>query len=94
MAATTGLPDDVRARVVERLAGRLVDGVLVVVADEHRSQWQNRRAARARLTRILTEATRVPRPRRPTRPTAASRERRLRAKKARSETKRLRRPPD
>lgn len=83
-----------RARVLERLAGRLVDGVLVVVADETRSQWQNRRAARTRMARLLTEATRVPRPRRPTRPTAGSRERRLRAKKARSETKRLRHPPE
>ncbi len=94
VAATAGLPDEVKERVLGRLGNRLVDGVLVVVADEHRSQWQNRRAARARMTRILTEAARVPRPRRPTRPTAASRERRLQAKKARSETKRLRRPPE
>lgn len=83
-----------RDRAIERLTGRLTDGVLVVVADETRSQWQNRRSARTRMARLLAEATRAPRPRRPTRPTAGSRERRLRAKQLRSDTKRLRRPPE
>lgn len=81
-----------RARALERLAGRLVDGTLVVVASEHRSQLRNREAAAERLAAILIEATAPPpKPRRPTRPTAGSTARRLDEKTRRSRTKRLRR---
>ena len=45
-----------RERALDRLAGRLVGGVLTVVAAEHRSQLRNRDAARARLTAILRGA--------------------------------------
>jgi ribosome-associated protein len=47
-----------------------------------------------RVVAALREALRVERPRRPTAPTRASREKRLESKRVRSETKRLRRPPD
>lgn len=92
-----GLPERLRQRAVERLAHRLVDGVLTVTASEFRSQHRNRQAARARLAALLTEATAPPAPaRRPTRPTAGSRERRLAGKRRRSQTKAMRRrpPPD
>lgn len=83
------VPDHVRARVLDRLSGRLVDGVVTVVASEHRSQLDNRRAARERLAQLLREAAAAPPPtRRPTRPTRGSKERRLSAKKRRGETKR------
>ena len=36
-----------RRRALERLAGRLTDGVLTIAASEHRSQWRNREAALA-----------------------------------------------
>ncbi|MBD8868272.1 alternative ribosome rescue aminoacyl-tRNA hydrolase ArfB [Nocardioides donggukensis] len=83
------LPDPVRARLRQRLAGRLVDGVLTVAASEHRTQLANRRAARERLAALLREATGPPpRPRRPTRPTRGSQRRRLEGKRQRGVVKR------
>ena len=67
--------------------------VLRALAQDERSQWRNRELAIERLVETLRDALRVPRRRRPTKPTAASRARRLEAKRRRSETKRLRRPP-
>jgi ribosome-associated protein len=83
------VPDRLRSRVLDRLASRLVDGVLTVTAGEHRAQLDNRRAARERMADVLRRAAAPPpRKRRPTRPTRGSQERRLAAKKRRSETKR------
>ena len=89
------LPEHLRSRVLARLQGRLVDGVLTVVATEHRSQLRNRDAARERLTSLLRTAL-APEPptRRPTRPTTGSRRRRLDAKTRRGEVKRLRGRPE
>ncbi|HZK05522.1 MAG TPA: hypothetical protein VFC82_06680 [Actinomycetaceae bacterium] len=78
----------------ERLQGRLVDGVLTVVASEHRAQLANREAALCRLAGVVREALAPPSPpRRPTRPTRGSKERRLRNKRIRSATKELRHRP-
>ena len=83
------VPDDLRARALTRLAGRLVDGVVTVTASEHRSQLQNREAAEQRLAQLLREAVAPPPPpRRPTRPTRGSKERRLEGKRQRSQVKR------
>ncbi|MBY8884953.1 aminoacyl-tRNA hydrolase [Streptomyces sp. PTM05] len=91
LARTTALPDAWRRRALERLAPRLVDGVLVVRASEHRSQWRNRETAAARLASLLASATAPPpAPRRPTRIPRGINERRLRVKKQRSDTKRSR----
>ncbi|MET0812213.1 MAG: alternative ribosome rescue aminoacyl-tRNA hydrolase ArfB [Microbacterium sp.] len=84
-----------RERILDRLSGRLVDGVLTIVASEHRAQLLNRNAARARLAALVAEAVRPPAPpRRPTKPTKGAKERRLKAKQRRTDVKRLRRPPD
>lgn len=84
-----------RARARRRLATSLVDGVVTVTAQEHRSQLRNREAARRRLAELVARAIAPPPPRRrPTRPTAASRERRIADKRRRGETKRLRQSPD
>jgi ribosome-associated protein len=92
LATSSALGPVLRARALERLADRLVDGEVVVTASEQRSQWQNRLAAERRLVGLVAEAIAPPpRPRRPTRPTAGSRERRLAAKKRRGDVKRLRR---
>ena len=92
LAASSALGPVHKERALAQLADRLVDGVVTVTASEHRSQLQNRRAARARLAALLRDATGPPpRPRRPTRPSRASQERRISAKKRRGETKRLRR---
>ena len=82
------VPDRLRSRVLDRLAARLVDGVLTVTASEHRAQLDNRRAARDRLAGLLRRAAAPPpRKRRPTRPTRGSQERRLAEKKRRGRTK-------
>lgn len=90
LAHTEALPEVWKARALERLAGRLVDGgVISVRASEHRSQWRNRETAAVRLAALLAEATAPPpKPRRPTRIPRGINERRLREKKQRSETKR------
>jgi ribosome-associated protein len=86
------VPEAVRDRMVDRLAGRLVDGVLTVVASEQRSQLQNRMAARDRLADLLRSAAAPPpRARRPTRPSRGARERRLADKRRRADVKRHRR---
>ncbi|WP_438352346.1 alternative ribosome rescue aminoacyl-tRNA hydrolase ArfB [Microbacterium sp. CJ88] len=83
-----------RERLLERLKGRLVDGMLVVAASEHRAQLRNREAARERMTALVAEALRPPAaPRRATKPTRGSKERRLEGKRRRTDVKRLRRPP-
>lgn len=92
---STALGPVLKARVLQRLAGRLTNGVLTISASEHRSQLRNRLAAEERLVRLLRDAIAPPpRSRRPTKPTRAAIEQRLRAKRRRGETKRLRRSAD
>ncbi|MBB5795687.1 ribosome-associated protein [Streptomyces caelestis] len=93
LARTEALPEVWKQRALERLADRLVDGVVTVRSSEHRSQWRNREAAAVRLAALLAEATAPPpKPRKPTRIPRGINERRLREKKQRSETKRGRSP--
>jgi ribosome-associated protein len=95
VATSTAFTDDQRARLLRRLSHRLVDGVLTVVASEHRSQLRNREAARGRLAATLRDALAPDPPvRRPTRPSRAARERRMRDKQRRAQTKHLRRATD
>ncbi|MEU7135490.1 alternative ribosome rescue aminoacyl-tRNA hydrolase ArfB [Streptomyces sp. NPDC046261] len=89
LAATDALPPVWKERALQRLAGRLVDGVVTVRASEHRSQWRNRETAAVRLASLLAEATAPPpKPRRPTKIPRGINERRLREKKQRADTKR------
>jgi len=83
--SSPSLPADVRERL-ERLAGaRLTrDGVLVIIAQSHRTQGRNRQDALDRLIDLIRRAAIAPRLRRPTKPTKASRERRVEAKKHRA----------
>jgi ribosome-associated protein len=95
VANTTALGPIQRKRALERLSGRLVDGVLTVRASEHRSQYRNREEARERLAALLARAVAPPPPRRkPTKPSRAAVERRLADKRRRAQTKRLRRAED
>jgi ribosome-associated protein len=89
VAGSPAVPEHLRPRLLERLAGRLVGGVLTVAASEHRTQLANRKAARERMGQLLREAAAPPpAKRRPTRPTRGSKERRLAGKKQRGEIKR------
>jgi ribosome-associated protein len=85
------LTDEVRARLV-RLAGRRLtrEGVLVITAQNHRTQERNRADALDRLVALIRQAAVRPVPRRPTKPTKASRQRRLESKKRRGGIKALR----
>jgi ribosome-associated protein len=95
VGATTALGPIQRSRALERLAGRLVEGVLTVSASEHRSQLRNREAALERMAEILAAAVAAPPPtRRRTRPSRSAVERRLADKRRRARTKRLRRPDE
>lgn len=97
IAGSAALSQAQRELLLERLAGRIDDGELSIVAAEHRSQWQNRSAARARLRALLVDALEPPSPaRRPTRPSRAAQRRRVEDKRRRGEVKAGRRrvPPD
>ncbi len=95
LAGTTVLSGVLKARALERLESRLVDGVLTIAASEYKSQWRNREAARTRLVALLREAIAPPpRPRRATKPSKGAVRRRLDDKKRRGQTKRLRSRPD
>jgi ribosome-associated protein len=88
VSRTSALSDRQRSRALQSFGDRLTDGVLSIAASEHRSQLQNRAAARARLIRYLRDALAPPPPpRRTTRPTRAARQRRLDVKKQRGELK-------
>src|SRR5207302_10520809 len=95
IAASTAFSPYLRRRALDRLANRLVDGVLTITASEHRSQLRNRQAALARLADTFRAAVAPPAaPRRPTKPSKAAEERRLAAKRRRSQIKRNRSATD
>jgi ribosome-associated protein len=85
------LPDRVKARLLTLAANRMTsDGKLLIDSRVHRTQAQNREAARERLLALIDLARQEPKKRRPTRPKAAAKERRLQSKKRRSDVKALR----
>jgi ribosome-associated protein len=85
------LPNDVAVRLM-RLAGRRMtkDGVLVLIAQNHRTQERNRADAQERLLALIREAAVRPQVRRATKPTKASQKRRVEGKKIRSSVKSMR----
>ena len=90
--ANAALPHEVKQRL-ETIAGRQLsqDGILIVTAQEHRSQERNRATALEKLVGLLRKASVRPKRRIATRPTKASKTRRLDSKSKRSTTKNLRR---
>ena len=89
--SSTALPEAVRQRLLNSADSRITaGGVVVIKAQNHRTQEKNRAEAIARLRELIVGATRVRRKRIPTRPGRAAREKRLGAKKKRGELKKLR----
>jgi ribosome-associated protein len=88
VAASTALTDAQKARIMARCGP-----IVRAIAQDARSQSQNRELALRRLRDRLARALAVPRHRHPTRPTAASKARRLETKRHAAERKRARRPP-
>lgn len=87
----SSLADDVKLRLMRLAGSRLTaDGVLVIDSRVHRTQPQNREAARERLVELIRKALVAPKTRRKTHVTKAARQKRLDTKKRRSEVKSLR----
>lgn len=90
----SSLPDSVKQRLLATNDQRITTGgVVVIKAQNHRSQEKNRNEALARLADFIQGALRVPRKRIPTRPGRASREKRVDSKKRRGSLKKLRAKP-
>ncbi len=86
--AASRLPEDVKTRLVALAGKRMTtEGVLLIDSREHRTQAQNRAAARARLVELVRQAARRPKARKKTRVTRAAREGRLAAKVQRARVK-------
>jgi ribosome-associated protein len=85
------LPNDIAIRLM-RLAGKRLtkDGVIVIIAQQHRTQERNRADARERLADLIREAEVPPVPRRATKVPRAEKKRRIEGKKHRSRIKNLR----
>ena len=89
--AASSLPTEVKERLRELARNRITsDDVLLIDSREHRTQGQNREAARSRLKALLEHAAKKPKTRRATRPKAGAREKRLASKKKRGAVKQLR----
>jgi ribosome-associated protein len=89
----SSLPPEVKERLIALAGNRMTaGGMLLIDSREHRTQLQNRDAARRRLVALLQQAARRPKKRRPTTPRAGAREKRLATKKLRSAIKRSRSP--
>ncbi len=87
----SSLPEALKERLLALSDQRITrDGVVVIKAQQHRSQEQNREAALERLRELIVAASIVPRKRRATKPTRGSQQRRLEGKTLRGRTKTLR----
>ena len=87
----SSLPETFKERLLARADARLTrDGVIVIKAQQHRSQDLNREAALARLAELIAKALHVPRVRRATKPSRAAMQRRVDSKVQRGRIKALR----
>ncbi len=85
------LPERVRDKILSSGDSRLTkDGVLVILADRHRTQEMNRKDARDRLFGVIRKAAHVPKRRIATKPTLGSKKRRLESKSKRGAVKKAR----
>lgn len=84
----SSLPERVKTKLLQQKDRRLnKEGILVIKAQQYRSQEKNREDALQRLRTILWQATQVAKKRRPTRPGKAAKRRRLEGKKQRGQLK-------
>ena len=87
----SSLPDEIKERLLALSDSRITQqGVIVLKAQQHRTQEMNRADALARLQQIVDDISNPPKPRRATKPTYGSKQRRLEGKSQRSEIKNLR----
>ncbi len=87
----SSLPEFYKQRLFAHASHRISEGgVIIIKAQEHRTQAKNREAALERLKAIILAATAPRKKRRPTRPTLASKQRRITDKKQHSQKKQRR----
>ena len=87
----SSLPDEYKERLLQWRDQRISsDGIIIIKAQQHRSQEKNRADALSRLQELIRAAMVVQKKRRPTRKTLASKKRRLEAKSIRGQVKSLR----
>lgn len=87
----SSLPDEAKQKLLQQRDHRITkDGLIVIKAQEFRTQELNREAAIKRLIELIQQALHVDKPRRPTKPTRGSQERRLKSKVQKSRIKSLR----
>jgi ribosome-associated protein len=87
----SSLSPEVKERLISIAGERMTsNGVLLIDSRTHRTQAQNRIAARERLIALIERAMIRPRARRPTKPRKGAREKRLTSKKLRGTVKHLR----
>jgi ribosome-associated protein len=91
----SSLPDVYKERLLNLNDQRITkDGIVIIKAQSHRTQDQNREEALQRLQQLIHSITTLPKPRRPTKPTRSSQRKRLDSKTKRSAVKALRKPID
>jgi ribosome-associated protein len=91
----SSLPDTYKERLLNLNDQRITkDGIVIIKAQSHRTQDQNRDEALQRLQQLIHSITTLPKPRRPTKPTRSSQRKRLDSKTKRSAVKALRKPID
>jgi ribosome-associated protein len=91
----SSLPDAYKERLLNLNDQRITkDGIVIIKAQSHRTQDQNRDEALERLQQLIYSITTLPKPRRPTKPTRSSQRKRLDSKTKRSAVKALRKPID
>ncbi len=87
----SSIPDIYKTRLLELSDNRInKDGVIIIKAQQFRTQEKNREAALQRLQEIILSVTVEQKIRRPSKPTKGSRERRLDSKTQRGTVKTLR----
>jgi len=87
----SSLPDYYKERLLALSDSRISnDGIIILKAQEYRSQEQNREAALARLAMLIKDATVVQKTRRATKPSRSSQRKRMDKKTQRGQTKALR----
>lgn len=86
--AASSLPDTYKQRLLQLNDQRITkDGVIVIKAQEHRSQEQNREEALKRLQNLIQSVVVIPKKRQPTKPSYLSQQKRLDSKNRRARIK-------
>lgn len=90
----SSLPDFYKHRLLALQDSRITkNGVVVIKAQEYRTQEKNREAALERLKELIQSVAHTAKKRLPTKPTRASQRRRVEGKKQRGQTKKMRGKP-